>query len=163
MIKKRRKQLIKLYAFSDLLAVFLAFNLAFLLRFHSGLIGTAKGVPRFSQYLVILPILVGVQLLYFSYQGFYEMKLRRNRLDDLFLVLWNSTVSSFVILLIFSYLRSYRFIQFEVSHLYLLIYIPLATGLIFSLRLLIFRTFKNVFLRKNGLLVCPYLVCDITV
>lgn len=151
MIKKRRKQLLKLYVFSDFIAILIAFNLTFWIRFHSNFFSAPKGIPQYTQYLLIIPMLIIIQILYFSYQGFYEMKLRRNRLDDLFLVIVNSVISSFVVIMIVSYLRSYKFIDFEISHVYLLIYIPLSVFFIFGLRLLIFRFFKNLFLTKNGI------------
>jgi exopolysaccharide biosynthesis polyprenyl glycosylphosphotransferase len=151
MIKKRRKQLLQLYVFSDIIAILIAFNLTFWIRFYSNFFGTHKGIPHYTQYLLIIPLLVLIQILYFSYQGFYEMKLRRNRLDDLFLVTFNTFISSFMVILIISYLRSYHFIDFEISHVYLLIYIPLSIFFIFGLRSLIFRFFKNLFLTKNGI------------
>lgn len=150
MIRKKRKQLLQFYMFSDIIAIIVAFNLTFWIRFLSGILNTPKGIPLYSQYLLVIPLLVFIQVMYFSYQGFYELKLRRNRLDDLFLVLVNTVVSSFFVILIISYLRSYKFIVFEISHIYLLIYIPLCMILIFSLRLLIFRIFKNIFIKKNG-------------
>ena len=113
--------------FSDIIAIVIAFNLTFWVRFHSGLLGAPKGIPHYSLYLLVIPLLVVIQVLYFSYQGFYELKLRRNRLDDLFLVMVNTVISSFFIILIISYLRSYNFIDFEISHVYLFIYIPLST------------------------------------
>lgn len=150
MIRKRRRHLLKLYVISDVIAILIGFNLTFWIRFHSNLIGTPKGIPPYNQYLMVVPLLILIQVLYFSYQGFYEMKLRRNRLDDLFLVILNNVVSCFVVMLLISYLRSYRFIDFEISHLYLIIYIPLSAFFIFGLRLLVFKVFKNLFLEKNG-------------
>lgn len=150
MIRKKRKQLLQFYMLSDIIAIVIAFNLTFWVRFHSGLIGTPKGIPHYSLYLLVIPLLVVIQVLYFSYQGFYELKLRRNRLDDLFLVMVNTVISSFFIILIISYLRSYNFIDFEISHVYLFIYIPLSTALVFCLRLLIFIVFNNFFIKKNG-------------
>ena len=150
MIRKRRKHLLKLYVISDVIAIVIGFNMTFWIRFYSALIGTPKGVPPYSQYLLVIPMLVLIQVLYFSYQGFYEMKLRRNRLDDLFLVVMNHVVSCFVVMLLISYLRSYRFVDFEISHLYLVIYIPLSTFLVFGMRLLVFKVFRNFFLKKNG-------------
>ncbi|MCK4835778.1 MAG: undecaprenyl-phosphate glucose phosphotransferase [Candidatus Aminicenantes bacterium] len=151
MIRKRRKHLLQLYLFSDIIAIIIGFNLTFWIRFYSTLIGAPKGIPQYSQYLLVIPLLVFIQVLYFSYQGFYEMKLRRNRLDDLFLVIVNNSISSFIIMLLMSYLRSYKFINFEISHLYLIIYIPLSTFLIFGLRLLVFKFFRGFFLKKNGM------------
>lgn len=151
MIKRSRKKLIRFYVLSDIVAMVSAFHLTFWLRFYSQLIPVPKGIPDFRQYLVVIPFLIVVQLFYFSYQGYYRIKLRRNRLDDLFLVVVNSTVSAFIIILIFSYLKSYQFVRFEVSHLFAFIYIPLSVTLIFSFRVLIFRIFKKVFLRRNGI------------
>ena len=150
MIRKKRKQLLQFYMFSDIIAIVIAFNLTFWVRFHSGLLGAPKGIPHYSLYLLVIPLLVVIQVLYFSYQGFYELKLRRNRLDDLFLVMLNTVISSFFIILIISYLRSYNFIDFEISHVYLFIYIPLSTALVFCLRLVIFNVFNNFFIKKNG-------------
>jgi Undecaprenyl-phosphate glucose phosphotransferase len=151
MIKKRRKQLVQFFIISDFIAIILSFNLAYWIRFSSGLIGAPKGIPEFKRYLIILPILIFVHMVHFAYQGFYRVKLRRNRLDDLFLVLLNTIVSVFLIILIFSYLKSYKFVDFEVSHLYLIIYVPVAVFFIFCMRLLIFKMFKHTFLRKNGI------------
>lgn len=151
MIKRRRKQLVQFYIVSDFIAILLSFNLTFWLRFHSGLISAPKGIPDYGKYLIIIPFLLLVHMVHFSYQGYYRVRLRRNRLDDLFLVLLNTIVSVFLVLLIFSYLKSYKFIDFEVSHVYLIIYIPLAVFFIFSMRLLIFKIFRHSFLKKNGI------------
>ncbi len=151
MIKKKRKQLVQIYIIGDIIAIILSFNLTFWLRFYSNFIGTPRGVPDYYKYLIVIPFLIFVQIIYFSNQGYYKIKLRRNRLDDLFLVLFNSFISSLIILFFFSYLKSYRFIDFEISHIYLIIYIPISVFFIFSLRLLIFKVFKKFFLKKNGI------------
>lgn len=151
MIKKKRKQLVQIYIIGDIIAIILSFNLTFWLRFYSNFIGTPKGVPDYYKYLIVIPFLIFVQIIYFSNQGYYKIKLRRNRLDDLFLVLFNSFISSLIVLFFFSYLKSYRFIDFEISHIYLIIYIPISVFFIFSLRLLIFKVFKKFFLKKNGI------------
>lgn len=151
MIKKRRKQLTQYHIVSDLIAILLSFNVTFWFRFHSGLISAPKGIPDYGKYIIIIPFLVLAHMIHFSYQGYYKIKLRRNRLDDLFLVLLNTIVTAFIILLIFSYLKSYQFIDFEVSHVYLLIYIPIAIFFIFCLRLLVFGAFQRTYLKKNGI------------
>ena len=48
MIKKRRKQLANFYILSDIIAIILAFNVSFWLRFHSGLLAAPKGVPGYQ-------------------------------------------------------------------------------------------------------------------
>lgn len=150
MIKRRRKQLVHFYILSDFAAIILAFLVTFQVRFHWGLVAAPKGVPPFSQYLSIIPILILVHVIHFSYQGYYKIKLRRNRLDDLFLVLLNTIVSAFLILLIFSYLKSYRFVDFEPSHIFLILYVPIGVFFIFCLRLLVFKLFRSVYLKRNG-------------
>lgn len=150
MIKKRRKQLIQFFILSDFAAIILAFNFTFWLRFYSGLLAAPKGIPAYGKYLVIIPILILVHVVHFSYQGFYKIKLRRNRLDDLFLVLLNTVVSAFLIVLLFSYFKSYQFLDFEVSRIFLLVYIPIGVFFIFGLRLLVFRLFTTIYLKRNG-------------
>ncbi len=148
MIRRQREQLARLFALSDALAIAAAFFFSFWLRFHSGLLPVPRGVPRFSAYLVILPVLLFIQMVYFSYQGFYRFKLRRNRLDDLFSVILNCAAAAFTVLLVFSYLKSYRFIGFEISHGFLAVYAPLAVAIVFLCRALMFRVFRR--LARNG-------------
>lgn len=151
MIKRRRKQLTQFFIVSDLAAITMSFYLTFWIRFQTGLLGAPKGIPEFRNYMLIIPFLVLAHMIHFAYQGYYRVKLRRNRLDDLFLVLLNTIVTVFIILLIFSYLKSYRFVAFEISHVYLLSYIPVAIFFIFCFRLLILKIFQRTILKKNGI------------
>ncbi len=151
MIKKRRKQLIYLYVLSDIFAIVTSFALTFFLRFYSGLIGVPKGVPQYDKYFLVLPFLIVVQVLYFSYMGYYKIKLRRNRLDDLFLVFFNTVLSAIVIILLFSYMRSYEHINFQISHVFLFLYIPFSVLTIFCFRLFVFFLFRKTFLKNNGI------------
>ncbi len=151
MIKKRRIQLIRSYWFGDIISIILAFQAAFYIRFDSGLLEVPKGIPEFRYYLLVIPVLIFVHMSHFSSQGYYKIKLRRNRLDDLFLVVVNSIYSSVAVLLLFSYLKSYRFVNFEVSHFFLAVYIPCAVILIFFIRLLLFKIFRTLNMGKNGI------------
>jgi exopolysaccharide biosynthesis polyprenyl glycosylphosphotransferase len=148
MIRKQREQLSRLFAVSDVLAVIISFLVSFWLRFYSGLLGIPKGIPHFSSYLIIIPLLLAIHLVYFSYQGFYRFKLRRNRLDDLFSVILNSAASTFTVLLIFSYLKSYNFVRFEISHVFLLVYALVSILAIFVCRAQMFKVFRR--LMRNG-------------
>jgi exopolysaccharide biosynthesis polyprenyl glycosylphosphotransferase len=150
MIRRQREQLGRLFALGDVLAVSAAFLTSFWLRFHSGLLPVPKGVPRFSSYLIVIPVLLFIHMVYFSYQGFYRFKLRRNRLDDLFLVILNCAAAAFSVLLVFSYLKSYRFIAFEISHVFLAVYAPLAVLAIFLCRAMMFHVFRRLALARNG-------------
>jgi exopolysaccharide biosynthesis polyprenyl glycosylphosphotransferase len=150
MIRKKRVQLARMFVLSDVLAILFGFFISFWLRFHSGILGVSKGIPQFTSYLVIIPFLLFIQLIYFSYQGFYRFKLRRNRLDDLFLVILNSSLSSFAVLLIFSYFKSYGFIHFEISHVFIAVYAALSILSIFICRTLMFKVFSSLALTRNG-------------
>jgi exopolysaccharide biosynthesis polyprenyl glycosylphosphotransferase len=150
MIRIRRRQLVQLYVFSDLTAILFSFLAAYWIRFQSGILPAAKGIPGWKEYMTALPIMALVQLAYFSYQDFYRMKLRRNRLDDLFMIIINSVLSSILVLLVFSYLKSYRFIGFEISHVFLAVYAAVSAFFIFEFRIIIFKFFKSVFMGRNG-------------
>ncbi len=151
MIKKRRKQLMRFYLYCDALAIALSFLLTWWFRFHSGLIAAPKGIPPFVDYLLVLGLLLVSSMVSFSYQGFYKVRLRRNRLDDLFLILLNAIGVGVLQLLIFSYLKSYGFIDFEVSHVFVFFYIPVSSLLVFSMRLLVFAAYKRFYMKNNGI------------
>ena len=151
MIKKRRKQLIKLYVFFDIISIILSFFLTYFIRFDTSLIPAPRGIPHLKDYLLVLPILIFIQIFYFAYQEFYKIKLRRNRLDDLFSVILNTIISSFLVIILFSYLRSYRFVDFEISHLFMVVYIPISVFVIFTVRMLVFKFFRKFFLKNNGI------------
>ena len=120
MIRKQREQLARLFALSDVAGRHRPlFSLPSGCAFIRACCGVPKGVPRFSSYLVVVPFLLFIHMVYFSYQGFYRFKLRRNRLDDLFSVILNCVAAAFTVLLVFSYFKSYRFIAFEISHVFL--------------------------------------------
>jgi exopolysaccharide biosynthesis polyprenyl glycosylphosphotransferase len=151
MIKKRRKQLMRLYLYFDALAVSLGFLLVYWFRFHSGFIAAPKGIPPFNDYLLVLFFLLISTLIGFSYQGFYKIRLRRNRLDDLFLILVNTIVVGILMLLVFSYLKSYGFIAFEVSHFFVFYQVPILTLLVFVERLAVFSVYKRISMKDNGI------------
>ncbi len=150
MIKQRRKQLIPFYILSDIIIVIFSVHLSFWIRFNSNVFDVSKGIPAYSSYLFIIPLFMIIQTIYFSTQGYYKIKLRRNRLDDLFLVFINSIITSFIVLLLVSYLKSYNFVDFEISHLFLIIYIFISTIGIFGIRLIVFKIFKVFYTKKNG-------------
>lgn len=150
MIKKRRKQLTTFYIISDIAAIILSFNLTFWLRFSSKWIAAPKGIPEYGQYLIIIPFLLLAHIIHFSYQGFYKIRLRRNRLDDLFLVVLNTITTVFIVILIFSYLSRYGHVDFEISRIYLVLYTPIAIAVIFGFRTIVFGIFRKIYIKRNG-------------
>jgi hypothetical protein len=69
-------------------------------------------------------------------------------LDDLFLVLLNTVVTAILILLISSYFKRYQWV--EISHVFLMVYIPVGIFFIFCQRMLFFGLFMSLYLKRNG-------------
>jgi len=150
MIKKKQKKLVHFYMISDIMAITAAFFFSFWLRFHWSIVPAEKGIPTVEKYLIIIPILLLAHIVHFSYQGFYKIKLRRNRLDDLFLVVLNSLVTVVIVILAFSFFRSYSYVDFEISRMFLVVYFIVSIIFIFIFRLNVFLLYKQINLKKNG-------------
>jgi exopolysaccharide biosynthesis polyprenyl glycosylphosphotransferase len=67
-----------------------AFLLAYVIRFDSGLIPVTRGYPPLEQYLDVLPFIAVVVPLGFHLQGLYRLRRGRSRIDDFFNVLVGS-------------------------------------------------------------------------
>jgi Undecaprenyl-phosphate glucose phosphotransferase len=63
-----------------------AFVIAYVIRFHTGLIPITKGVPPLTQYLIAAPFVAAMAPLGFQLQGLYRVRRGRSRVDDFFAV-----------------------------------------------------------------------------
>lgn len=68
----------------------LAFFIAYLLRFETGLIAITRGHPPVEQYVNVLPFVALIVPLGFHFQGLYRLRRGRSRIDDFFNVLVGS-------------------------------------------------------------------------
>jgi Undecaprenyl-phosphate glucose phosphotransferase len=93
MVKRYNRLLVACYVVSDALFGMAAFLLAYLLRFHSGLIVVTKGIPPVAQYLNILPFVGVLVPLAYQVQGIYRLRRGRSRVDDFFAVLVGSILA----------------------------------------------------------------------
>ena len=84
MVKQQSRIWTGVYASSDLLATVTALALAYFVRFHSGLFEVTKGVNPFSQYLLLLPLIIVLWPPLFYAHGLYSLKRLRSRTDELF-------------------------------------------------------------------------------
>jgi FlaA1/EpsC-like NDP-sugar epimerase len=93
MVKRFSRWLIPLYVASDAILAAVAFVLAYLLRFETGLIPVTKGLPPFRQYVNILPFVATLVPFAYYLQGLYRAGRGRSRVDDFFAVLVGSVLA----------------------------------------------------------------------
>jgi Undecaprenyl-phosphate glucose phosphotransferase len=90
MVKRHNRLLVAFYVLSDVMLGMIAFILAYLVRFESGLLPVTKGLPPFGQYVNILPFIGILVPFAFHVQGLYRLRRGRSRVDDFFAVLVGS-------------------------------------------------------------------------
>jgi Undecaprenyl-phosphate glucose phosphotransferase len=90
MVKRHNRLLVAFYVLSDVMLGMIAFILAYLVRFESGLLPVTKGLPPFGQYANILPFIGILVPFAFHVQGLYRLRRGRSRVDDFFAVLVGS-------------------------------------------------------------------------
>ncbi len=90
MVKRHNRLLVLLHVLADAGLGMVAFMLAYILRFDSGLIPVTRGVPPIEQYVNVLPFIAIIVPLGFHLQGLYRLRRGRSRIDDFFNVLVGS-------------------------------------------------------------------------
>jgi Undecaprenyl-phosphate glucose phosphotransferase len=84
---------VALYVISDAVLGITAFGLAYIVRFSSGLIPVTRGYPPFMQYVSVMPFIAVLVPLAFHFQGVYQLRRGRSRVDDFFLVFIGTVVA----------------------------------------------------------------------
>ncbi len=107
MVKKQSRVWIGVYVIADLLTTFAAFGLAYFVRFHSDLLSVTKGVNPFSQYLLLLPLILLFWPALFYLHGLYSLKRLRSRTDELFSIVWAVAMGTAAMLFVALYARVY--------------------------------------------------------
>ena len=107
MVKQQSRIWTGLYIVNDLVATFGAFALAYFVRFHSGVFDVTKGVNPFSQYLLLLPLVLALWPPLFYAHGLYSLKRIRSRTDELFSVVWAIAMGTAIMLFVALYARVY--------------------------------------------------------
>jgi len=93
MLKRHNRLLVALHVVSDLVAASLAFILAYLVRFESGLFPVSDGQPPLMRYVALAPVIALLVPVAFRLQGLYRLRRSRTRVDDFFGVLVGSLVA----------------------------------------------------------------------
>src|SRR5438128_5961255 len=84
MMNRYNRLLVTFHVVSDSLLGVSAFIIAYVLRFHTGLIPAPKGVPPLQQYLIVAPFIATLVPIGFQLQGLYRLRRGRSRVDDFF-------------------------------------------------------------------------------
>jgi Undecaprenyl-phosphate glucose phosphotransferase len=93
MVKRYNRLLAAFHIFFDSALAALAFVLAYVLRFETGLVPVTKGYPPFTQYLAVVPVIAVLVPFAFYLQGLYRLRRSRSRVDDFFAVLVGSILA----------------------------------------------------------------------
>src|SRR6266550_6826573 len=97
MVRRYNRLLVAFHVVSDALLGLSAFIVAYLLRFHTGLVAAlipiTKGVPTLRQYVYVMPFIAILVPLAFNLQGLYRLRRGRSRVDDFFAVFVGSILA----------------------------------------------------------------------
>jgi Undecaprenyl-phosphate glucose phosphotransferase len=107
MVKRWNRLLVAFFVLTDSLFGMIAFVLAYVLRFDTGLIEAPKGYPPFTQYFNVLPLIGLLVPLAFQVQGIYRLRRGRTRVDDFFAVFVGSILTVVLGIVTTLYIQAY--------------------------------------------------------
>jgi Undecaprenyl-phosphate glucose phosphotransferase len=144
MMRRHNRLLVAFYVITDALIGMASFALAYLLRFHSGLIPIWEGTPSFDWYVALLPFLGALVPAAFHVQGLYRLRRGRSRVDDFFAVFVGSILATVVGIVGTLYYRTYYLPAhleaqgvYEVSRLVWLLFLTINVVLTYASRELV--------------------------
>ena len=158
MVKRYSRWLIALYVASDAVLAAVAFVLAYLLRFETGIIPVTKGLPPFRQYVNILPFVAALVPLAYYLQGLYRVHRSRSRVDDFFVVLVGSVLAVVMGIVSTLYVQTYVVSEelkargaFEVSQPVWALFLVLNVAVTFASREVVRQALERRFRAGIGL------------
>jgi hypothetical protein len=107
MLRGYGRLLVAFYVLSDAVLAIVAFGLAYVVRFSSGLIPVSKGYPPFEQYVAVLPFIAALVPLGYQFQGLYRLRRGRSRVDDFFTVFIGSIIAVVLGILFTLFVQAY--------------------------------------------------------
>jgi Undecaprenyl-phosphate glucose phosphotransferase len=144
MMRRYNRLLVAFYVLTDALIGMAAFLLAYIIRFHSGLIPVWKGIPALSDYLTLLPFIGVLVPVAFQVQGLYRLRRGRTRVDDFFAVFVGSILAAILAIIGTLYFRDLLPLAvrpqagaFEVSRAVWLMFLALTVTLAYTSRELV--------------------------
>ena len=138
MVKQQSRILTGVYLLGDLAATYVAFFLAYFVRFNVQIVEVTKGVSPFRQYLLLIPLISVLWPVLFYLHGLYNLRRLRSRVDELFSIVWAVAMGTAATLFVALYLRVYYFYgPPEISGQYEFSQIVLGLFVIFDVVLLV--------------------------
>ncbi len=107
MMRRYNRVLVAFYILSDAALGMVAFLLAYLIRFESGLIPVVKNYPPFGQYVNMAPFIAIIVPIAFHVQGLYRLRRGRSRIDDFFAVFVGTVLAGIIGLVANLYFQAY--------------------------------------------------------
>ncbi|MFI5183096.1 MAG: hypothetical protein ACHQNV_01760, partial [Vicinamibacteria bacterium] len=120
MLTHQARRMVALLVLVDVAATALAWVAAFVLRFYvlDAALPVTKGIPDFSRYALLLPLIALLWPIVLYFHGLYQIKRGRSRIDELFATLFSVLIGSALTLGATLYLRVYHFYQPDVAPLW---------------------------------------------
>ncbi len=158
MVKRWNRLLVAFFILTDATLGAIAFVLAYVLRFETGLIAAPKGYPPFSQYIAVLPLIALLVPLAFQVQGIYRLRRGRTRVDDFFAVFVGSILAVVLGIVTTLYIQAYYVPDelkargaFEISQLVWAIFLVLNVSLTYATRELVREALERRWRQGIGL------------
>jgi exopolysaccharide biosynthesis polyprenyl glycosylphosphotransferase len=144
-IERRRQIQALLQLIGDVLAAAAAVIIAYWLRFEVQIHPVTKGLPPFSMYLRLVPVVVILYPLVFYFQGLYQRRRIRSRVDDAMRIVVAVLLAT---VLLTAGLTFYRPPDFTYSRLFLAVFAAVNVILVGVMRWLIGVTLARI--RRSG-------------
>jgi Undecaprenyl-phosphate glucose phosphotransferase len=94
---------------SDLLSVTAAYALSYILRFQVQVLPVTKGVPRFSIYFYLLPVVLAVWVVVSAGMGLYSAQRKSSAFDEFFAVIRAGSLATLLLVALTFFYRDYTF------------------------------------------------------
>jgi Undecaprenyl-phosphate glucose phosphotransferase len=158
MVKRWNRLLVAFFVLSDALLGAIAFVLAYVIRFETGLIEAPKGYPPFQQYIAVLPLIGALVPIAYQVQGIYRLRRGRTRVDDFFAVFVGSILAVVLGVVTTLYIQAYYVPDelkdrgaFEVSQIVWAIFLVLNVSLTYATRELVREALERRWRQGIGL------------
>jgi Undecaprenyl-phosphate glucose phosphotransferase len=158
MVKRWNRLLVAFFVLTDSMFGMIAFVLAYVLRFDTGLIEAPKGYPPFTQYFNVLPLIGVLVPLAFQVQGIYRLRRGRTRVDDFFAVFVGSILTVVLGIVTTLYIQAYYVPDdlkdrgaFEVSQLVWGLFLVINVSLTYATRELVREALERRWRQGIGL------------
>ena len=108
MLRRHNRLLVAIYVFADFSAATIAFVLAYLVRFETGLLDAPLGQPPLTRYMMLAPFMGLAAIIAFQLQGLYRLRRGRTRVDDFFGVLVGTLLAALLGVMGTLYVQTYH-------------------------------------------------------